>query len=57
VLNLYKGGSMNMKCESCNSEVIVIKKGHKYVAECSYCGKPSDIQVGVDFAEELGEDE
>lgn len=39
-----------MKCDSCNSEAIIVKKGKGYAAECSYCGKPVSIQVGVDFA-------
>lgn len=39
-----------MKCESCNSEIIIIKVGDAYGAECSYCGLPAEVNVGVDLA-------
>lgn len=44
-------------CDNCNSQVIIIKQGNSYVAECSYCGQPADYYVGVDLTEELDEDD
>jgi transcription elongation factor Elf1 len=49
----------NMKaktCDNCNSEIIVVKRGSDYVAECSYCGKPADNTVYFEDDYE-GEDE
>jgi uncharacterized Zn finger protein len=43
-------------CDNCNSEIIVIKRGSDYVAECSYCGKPADNTVYFEEDYE-GEDE
>lgn len=39
-------------CDNCNSEIIIVKRGDGYVAECSYCGKPADFyEIGVDLKE------
>lgn len=46
-----------MTCDSCNSHVITVKKGNKYVAECSYCGKPSDYYISIDYAEDYDEED
>ena len=44
-------------CDNCNSEIIIVKKGKSHVAECSYCGSPADVQVGVDYTDEYKEED
>lgn len=42
-----------VKCDNCNSEIITFKKGKRWVAECSYCGK--SIDKGVIFSDFISE--
>lgn len=45
-------------CDNCNSEIKIIRKGNRYVAECSYCGMTPDKGFVIeDFVpENLGDD-
>lgn len=45
-------------CDNCNSEVVIIRKGSNFVAECSYCGEIVEKGIVIEnFLPEFDEED
>jgi ribosomal protein L37AE/L43A len=59
-MNNFTRRQMNMKtklCDNCNSEIVTVKRGNRFVTECSYCGESVEKGTVIeDFIPEYSRD-